>query len=141
MRIDLSHLEEINEIETRQRILSRYPKTPEIHRAELIAQEVRFRIALYAERYHPYISETLAGLCEYASRELAIELRKEGYHRVYLCSGTYLEVGHFWVRVGDWVIDITASQFSYPDIYIVHSRECPYSLENIFEIREEAPCQ
>jgi hypothetical protein len=61
----------------------------------------------------------LGGMCAIASAHLLTQLHGAGFKAAHAVGNH----GHYFVMWRGWVVDITASQFSKPDVYIVRHRD------------------
>lgn len=82
----------------------------------VIAHEVREWAEMYAIDHN--FPETLQGLCAIASGEIHSKLKRHDIHTtIRLYEGELL--GHCFLRYGDYVIDVTATQFGIKDRIVI----------------------
>ena len=73
----------------------------------LVARKVRRKIL--------YLYGRTDWCCGLASKEIVQELRRRGYRDVHLHSGrfgSFRTIGHAYVTVGRYILDVTADQFN-----------------------------
>lgn len=82
---------------------------PLVTQLRRIARRVRRDVEEQNTNIFGYYSD-LCGLCAIASAALFKELKREKYNPI-LCYSNYCGLGHVYVKVGAYIIDITATQF------------------------------
>lgn len=108
-----------------------------------IAKEVRKQCEKYANSIQAYNSpyyrkRNLFGMCAIASHVLTIALQKENI-KGQVAFGFFNDSGptnyrnHCWVETKKYIIDITATQFKYPKVYIVKKNNSNYEKRRIIE--------
>jgi hypothetical protein len=89
----------------------------------MIAQEVRDKCLRFAmsedsigQDYHG--CKDLEMMCAVASTALATEIRKRADPHALVVEGTFDGNNHCWVLSRGLIVDITASQFRYPEVVV-----------------------
>jgi len=85
---------------------------------EVRAKCVKFALSDKARNYDFHTRSDLECMCAVASHALVMALKKKGCHGHIVC-GDFNGNDHCWVDIYGHVVDITASQFGFPDIVIV----------------------
>lgn len=100
-----------------------------------IATEVREAILRIAD------SEKLTGYCGIASYALSKRLDELGFKNS-IWEGDYKGWGHAWVVCDGYIVDITATQFDLPEIYVIkaYGKGCGYRPMHLMENYEDFEC-
>lgn len=103
-----------------------------------IAKEVRDKCLLFAmsedskgEDYHG--CENLEMMCAVASTALAMELRNRVDPHALVVEGTFDGSSHCWVLSRGMIIDITATQFRYPEVVVTGETSEPWKADKVGE--------
>lgn len=106
-----------------------------------IAQVTRARFELFQTRSSRWWTNDLEGACGAAALVLKDVFDKVKIESYLVEQGT--DPGHCWVKVGDWNVDVTLTQFQGPKVY-VSKREFPLPVKgksfyygNVRKIRKE----
>lgn len=83
----------------------------ELVKINTIASDLRNKISNGSIKF-AYSEDFPLGCCGVASRILESELKKEGFENVRYVNRWREEKSHAWVEYKDYIIDITADQFS-----------------------------
>lgn len=85
-------------------------KAEELQIVKEVAHNVRAWAEKYAAKHRHYFPVDLGGLCAIASRRIHAQLKRKGIpSTLHLYEGDWY--GHCFVTVGNYVVDVTATQF------------------------------
>lgn len=97
-------------------------KQRDLDTVAIVAHKVRDWAESYAIKHSEHFGKDLGGLCAITSRKIHQELKQKGIQSsLHLFEGD--NYGHCFITVGNYVVDVTATQFRVRGKVIILPRE------------------